>query len=128
MLASFAGDYGMDRDTALKVAGAFGGGFGRLGHTCGAITGGMMAIGLRYGKTVPEDDPAREKTYTLSREFIEKFKERHETTLCRELIGCDISTPEGIQSARDRQLFTALCPKYVRTAVELLEELLQETR
>lgn len=128
MLASFAGDYGMDRDTALKVAGAFGGGFGRLGHTCGAITGGMMAIGLRYGKTMPEDDPAREKTYTLAREFIEKFKERHETTLCRELIGCDISTPESIQSAKDRQLFTALCPKYVRTAVELLEELLQETR
>jgi C_GCAxxG_C_C family probable redox protein len=128
VLASFAGDYGMDRDTALKVAGAFGGGFGRLGHTCGAITGGMMAIGLRHGKTRPEDDPDREKTYTLSREFIEKFKERHETTLCRELIGCDISTPEGIQAARDRQLFTALCPKYVRTAVELLEELLQETR
>ena len=118
----------MDRDTALKVASAFGGGFGLLGDTCGAVTGGMMAIGLRYGKTRPEDDPARGKTYALVREFIEKFKERHETTLCRELIGCDISTPEGIQSAKDRQLFTALCPKYVRTAVELLEELLQETR
>ena len=128
MLASFAGDYGMDRDTALKVAGAFGGGFGRLGHTCGAITGGMMAIGLKYGKTVPEDDPAREKTYALAGEFIEKFKERHRTTLCRELIECDISTPEGIQSAKDRQLFTALCPKYVSTAVEILEELLRETR
>jgi len=128
MLASFAGDYGMDRDTALKVASAFGGGFGRLGHTCGAITGGMMVLGLKFGKYRPDDDPAREKTYALVREFTERFRARHHTTLCRELIECDISTPEGVQSAKDRQLFTGLCPKYVRTAVELLEQLLQETR
>ena len=126
MLASFAGDYGLDRDTALKVAAAFGGGLARLGETCGALTGGMMVLGLRFGKSRPDDDPARERTYALTREFVSRFRERHGAALCRELIGCDITTPEGYQSARDRQLFTALCPKYVRSAVELLEELLAD--
>ena len=109
---------------ALKVACGFGGGFAGLGGPCGAVTGGMMVIGLKYGKDKPDDEAAKEKTYRLVREFVHRFEQRHETTLCRGLIKADISTPEGLTAARNKGLFTTTCPPFVRSAVEILQELL----
>ena len=83
-----------------------------------------MAIGLKYGKAKPHDEAAKEKTYRLVREFVHRFKQRHQTINCGELIGADISTPEGLQAARDKKLFATLCPVFVRSAAEILQELL----
>ncbi len=123
-MASFANESGLDKDLSLKVACGFGGGFAGLGGPCGAVTGAMMVIGLKYGTTKPDDEAAKEKTYRMVREFIHRFEQRHGASLCRELIKADISTPEGLQAARDKQLFTAVCHPLVRSAVEILEELL----
>ena len=83
-----------------------------------------MTIGLKYGKDKPDDEAAKEKTYRLVREFVHRFEQRHGTILCRQLINADISTPEGLQAARDKQLFATTCPAFVRSAVEILEDLL----
>ena len=121
----FAPQWGLDRITALKVASPFGGGMGRLGETCGAVTGALMAIGLKYGQTIGEDKAAKEKSYELVRQFAERFKARNRGCLtCRELLGADISTPEGLQKVRETQAFTVMCPKFVRDAAEIVEELL----
>jgi hypothetical protein len=56
--------------------------------------------------------------------FAEEFKARHETLECRELLGCDISTPEGFDEARQTGLFNDRCPCFVADAVEILEEML----
>jgi hypothetical protein len=81
-------------------------------------------IGLKYGKTKPDDEAAKEKTYRLVREFVHRFEQRHGTTLCRQLINADISTPEGLQAAKDKGLLTTTCPTFVKSAVEVLQELL----
>ena len=70
MLSVYGRRSGLDREMGLRVAGAFGGGMGRMGETCGAVTASLMVIGLKHGKTRAEDDDAREKTYELTNEFV----------------------------------------------------------
>lgn len=124
MLSSFGEEYGLDRELALKVAGAFGGGMARMGEQCGAVTGAFMVIGLKYGKTKAGDDGAREKTYALVGEFVKRFKSRHGSIVCRELLGYDLSNVEERAVARKKGLFTTLCPQFVRDAGEILEHIL----
>jgi len=114
----------LDRHKALKIAQAFGGGMARMGLTCGAVTGACMVIGLKYGKIRAEDDEAKEKTYALVHDFIKKFKARHGSIVCRELIGVDLDTPAGHDQAVERGIFENLCSKYVRDAVKILEQIL----
>jgi C_GCAxxG_C_C family probable redox protein len=118
----FAGDLGMDEEAALRVAAGFGGGMGRMAETCGAVTGAIMVLGLRHGAATP-DREAKERVYQQVVEFIQRFKARNDTITCRGLFGCDIGTPEGLQRAQDENVFTALCPKFIRDAVEVLEEM-----
>lgn len=124
VFTTFAVDMGMERDAALKTAQAFGGGMAQMGETCGAVTGAFMVIGLKYGRTRADDDEAKRRTYALVAEFVEKFRARNGTIICRELLGCDIGTTEGNRVAKDKQLFSAVCPGFVRDAVDILEEIL----
>jgi len=119
VLSAYGTESGLDREIALKVSGAFGGGMGRMGGTCGAVTGAFMVIGLKYGKTEAEDNQTREKAYSLVREFVAEFESRNGSIICRELIGGDIGTPEGMKTARN------VCPKLVTDAAEIIERLLE---
>jgi hypothetical protein len=83
-----------------------------------------MAIGLKYGMTKAKDEGARDKTYKLAQEAMTRFKARHDSIVCRELLGYDLSKPEGRKAAHDKGLFTTLCPQFVRDAVEIVEQLL----
>jgi len=94
---------------------------GRFGDTCGAVSGAYLLIGLKYGKYLKDDNQAKEKTYALVREFTRLFKERNQTTVCRELLGVDLMTADK-QIAAER--VKALCPKMVRDAAEIVEEIL----
>jgi len=116
---------GMDDETSLKIASGFGGGMGRMAETCGAVTGAMMVLGLRFGGTAP-DREAKETIYARIREFADRFKARNGSLLCRDLLGCDISTPEGYEAAKENMLVSTTCPKFVREAAEILEEVLAE--
>ena len=122
VLVAFAPQLGLDLDAALRVSAAFGGGMGRLGHTCGAVTGALMVLGLKYGATVP-DPVARERTYALTREFVARFEARHGATACADLLGVNIGTPEGQTAARAANLFKATCPGLVATAAAIIEEM-----
>ncbi len=125
VFSTYAPILGLDRETALRVAAAFGGGMGRTGETCGAVSGALMVIGLRYGQSTAEDKDAKEKTYNLAGEFLKRFAARNNGCVkCRELLGCDIGTPEDRQAAREQGLFESLCPKFVRDATEIVEQLL----
>ena len=126
VLAACGGPLGLPRKTALRVAGPFGAGIGRMGGTCGAVSGAYMAIGLKYARTGrgAKEDTAKEKGYALAREFTARFTQRHQSTICRELLGCDLSTPEGMQRAKDQKLFATICPNLVRDAVEIVDDLL----
>ncbi len=124
VFSTYSTQFGLDREVALKISGAFGGGMGRMGETCGAVTGAFMLIGLKYGKTRVEDEQTREKAYSLVKEFVDKFKSRNGSIACRVLLDCDISTPEGMKLVKEKELFTTLCPKLIQDAAEIIEQIL----
>lgn len=124
VLSTFASRLGLEPELAVRVAAPFGGGMARLGRVCGAVTGAFMVIGLKLGNTAANDQDAKEKTYQYVRELAARFEERHGSIECRDLLEYDLSTPEGLQAAREQGLFTTLCPAFVRTASELVDELL----
>ena len=125
LLSTYGAQFGLNREMALKVSGAFGGGMGRMAETCGAVTGAFMVIGLKYGKTRVEDEQTKEKAYSLVKEFVDKFKSRNGSIICRELLGCDISTPKGMTLAKEKKLIATLCPKFVQDAAEIIEQILE---
>lgn len=124
VFSTYAPGLGLDKEQALKIASGFGGGMARMGEVCGAVTGAFMVIGLKFGFLKAEENGAKEKTYDLINEFSGKFKELHGTIICRDLVGCDISNPEGRKKAADQGLFDELCPKLVYDAASILEEIL----
>ena len=99
-----------------------------MGETCGVVTGSMMAIGLKHGKTRADDDEAKEKTYRLVNEFADKFKAKNQSIVCRELLDCDMSTPEGLQDFKDRNLIETHCARFVKDAADMLEEILSSSK
>jgi len=125
VLSSFSEQFGLDCNTALRIATGFGGGM-KIGETCGAVTGAFMVLGLKYGNATPEDKETKEKTYEMVIEFTNRFKARNGSVICRELLGCDISTPEGSKVAVEKGLFSSVCPRLVQDAAEILEEMLNE--
>ncbi len=125
VLSVFSEDLGLKREVALALAQGFGGGMARLGHTCGAVTGAYMVLGLSQKVTANSPREALELTYGLMREFNRSFETLHGSLVCRELIGYDLSTLEGLAEARGKGVFTSVCPRFVRDAVQILEMLLQ---
>jgi len=105
-----------------KIATAFGAGIGRCGSVCGVLTGGVMAIGIKYGTNEPSLEK-RLRAYELAQRFYKQFERQHGSVLCRELIGCDLSNPEELEKARMEKVFEEKCVNFVRKAVEILVEL-----
>jgi C_GCAxxG_C_C family probable redox protein len=124
ILSAYSERFGLNRKLALKISTAFGGGMARMAETCGAVTGALMVIGLKYGRTDIADTQAREMTYRLSEEFIARFTARNNSIVCKGMLGVDIGTPEGYNAAKDKNLFRTQCPKYVEDAAEILDEIL----
>jgi len=120
ILSTYGQELGIDKATALKISAPFGGGMARMGETCGAVTGAFMVIGLKHAVSKEE----KEKLYGLINRFAEKFKSRNGSILCKELLGCNIGTPEGMKAVKEKGLIDALCPKLVRDAAEILDEIL----
>jgi C_GCAxxG_C_C family probable redox protein len=117
VLSAYADQSGLDRELAWKIASGFGGGMGRMADTCGAVTGAFMVLGLKYG-AASSDREAKERIYEQIREFARLFRARNGSLLCRDLLGCDINTPEGLSRAKE------VCPSFVRAAAEILEDML----
>ena len=102
-----------------KVASAFGGGIGRRGSLCGALTGGVMAIGLRYGTNKPSSKE-RERAYSKALDFYNRFEKECGGVLCRDLIGYDLTNPEELEAARSADAFRQKCVHFIGKAVEAL--------
>jgi C_GCAxxG_C_C family probable redox protein len=122
--AAFAPDLGLDRETALRLAQPFGGGIARRADWCGAVAGALLIIGLKHGRVRAEDVEARDRTYALVDAFIARFTSLHGRIKCRDLLGCDISTPAGRKTAEAQKLHETKCEEFVRDAAAILEEIL----
>lgn len=126
VFSTFAPGLGLEEGKAARIAGVFGGGMARMGGTCGAVTGAFMALGLKYGSSRTQDKEIKEKSYEIAREFVRRFTDRNGTVVCRDLLGCEILTPEGIEHARSQGLFDTVCVKLVKDSVEILEDMLSK--
>jgi C_GCAxxG_C_C family probable redox protein len=124
MAVAFASAVGFDETAAMNVARGFGGGIARHGLTCGAVTGAIMTLGIRAAKLTKNEKDAKAKAYELAHRFTERFKARHGTIECKELIGVDLSAESGRKLNNDMQITTRMCPDFVRSAAEIVEELL----
>jgi C_GCAxxG_C_C family probable redox protein len=91
---------------------------------CGAVTGALMAISLKYGRGDVKDISAKTKTYELGRKFMEEFSAKNDSCICGELLGLDIGTPEGVKEAVETKLFETRCPALVKSACEILDKML----
>jgi C_GCAxxG_C_C family probable redox protein len=125
LLLAFAPRFGLDPALAARVASPFGGGIARQGRVCGAITGALMVVGLHAGNATAEDRASKEAAYEKIRTLMARFAEAHGTTECRQLIGYDLSTPEGYAGASEAGVFRNKCPEFVRSAATLVAELLE---
>jgi len=118
--------YGLDQKTALTIAAGFGGGMGRTGGACGAVTGAIAIIGLQAGSDRAGDTEAKENTYRIVREFVAGFEEEFGSVNCKELLGCDIGTPAGYDSARKQGMFESICPRFVDGALDIFDQVMEQ--
>lgn len=125
VLYAFAEECGITEEMAFRLGSCFGSGM-RKGNVCGACTGALMVLGLLYGETHMSDREERQRSNRINDELLDRFAQANGTFICNELLGCDITTPEGVQYARSTGLFKEFCPKMVASAVELLEGMIRE--
>lgn len=121
VLSQFAERLDIDEETALKVAANFGGGMHK-GDMCGCVTGGLMALGLKYGVTDGTDAVGTAILNEKSLKYMSLFSERCGALRCRELLGADVGTDEGKMKAGE--IIPQRCPDYVTAACEILEEMI----
>ncbi len=122
---SFCDDLKFEKNTALKLACGFGAGMGRKQEVCGAVTGGIMVIGAKYGRGEKEDRSATDLTYKKTRELMDRFAAKYGTFICRRLLnGCELTTEEGQKQFKENDLLHKVCKPCVQSVVEILEEIM----
>ena len=115
---------GFDERTAIRISSSFGGGMGRLREVCGAMSGALMVLGVLRAP----DDPANQETkaahYALVQDFAARFRARHSTIICRELLG-DQAGSGHVPEVRTAEYYAKRpCEDFIRSAAEIVEEML----
>lgn len=116
-LLAVCGALEIKSDSAPKVATGFGGGVSRFGGICGALSGTVMAMGLIEGRKDPKDNEAKINLYRMGAELLNEFKTEYGTVDCRDLIGFDLQTEEGLAKFISEKFHEKVCPKFVEFAV-----------
>ena len=123
VFAAFAEQFGITEKQALQIGACFGGGMSKA-EVCGACKGALMVLGMKYGQYDENDTDSRAAESEKASEFLEEFKKRNGSYICREILHCDISTDEGKEYARSNGLYGRYCTEMVRSAAEILTEML----
>ncbi len=124
VLVKYCEQYGLKKEMAIKIAAAFGGGISAMGETCGAVTGALMVIGLKYGGT-KDDKNLAEKREKAVNEFIPAFLSMHGSLKCRDLLGLDFSIPKEHKIINEKKITAKLCPTFTDNSVKILGQILK---
>jgi len=128
VLASYSPELGIQKDLAAGLGRGMAGGIGGLGNVCGAVSGAVLVIGLKTtNQKNLTDKAAAFKTMETVKKFVSKFEEQHSSIKCRDLIGHDISTPENMGAAMKANAY-ANCPKFIETAVTILDDMFSDEK
>ena len=113
------------RTAALKLSCGFGGGMARQGNVCGAVTGGIMVLGLKFGRGENDERDKTDLSYSKIREFMDRFSAKHGSCLCRDLLsGCNLATQDGQIYYKDNECFNLICRPCVRDAAAIVENMM----
>jgi C_GCAxxG_C_C family probable redox protein len=122
VLYAFREESNLPEEVALKIGCGLGAGMARMEEVCGAVTGGIIVIGAKYGRGSNDDRTAMETTYLKTRELMECFSEKFGTFICRRLLkGCDLTTKEGQKHFKENDYLNRICVPCVQSVVEILE-------
>ena len=125
VFGAFSEQLGIPFDIAMKLSSSFGGGIGRQREVCGAVSGMCMAAGMLYGYATPETGDIKAEHYRLIRELCDRFKEKNESIICREILkNAEVG---GTPAARTNAYYANRpCLKCVHDAAEILENYINE--
>lgn len=126
MLLAVCRAIGSDWDCIPRVASGLGGGVGRQGEVCGALTGGVLVVGLVHGRDRAEEQEAKEVVHAKAGQFVRGFAEVNGALRCRDITGLDVTGEEGMREYYARNLQEERCSAVVGNAVHLLLGLLAE--
>ena len=122
VLLAFANEFNLDLKTAKLISSTFGGGMGRLRQKCGAVTGGFMVLGLKYGNSDPKDMITKLYAYKMVREFNQKVEDIHGTSNCFELLKKHASQAE----VEERKHHKIICRRVVGDAAALVFDMINK--
>jgi len=120
ILLAFSGLFSLDDNTVKLISSTFGGGMGRLREKCGAVTGGFMVLGLKYGNIDPKDMDTKLHAYRKVRELNKQIEEIHGTTSCKELLK-KWATEAQIEERKHHKI---ICRKVVGDVAGIVYDLL----
>lgn len=126
MLTAFGEVDGLDIELAARLGRPLGGGMGRSGRTCGALTAAVLLLGL--ARDDEDEAEARRACFEDVQRLFERFTRLHGSAECRDLLGADWNTAEGLRKIQGENLVRTRCPAFVRDAASILGELLRESR
>ena len=116
--------YDIESEGIPAIATGFCGGMSRTAGPCGALTGGIMAIGILFGRKSPDDSHI--KAFALTERLVHDFKKHFGSTNCSDLLGCDISTKEGDVVFKEHNLAKTVCLDVTVKAADLLMKVLED--
>lgn len=125
VFGAFAGELGLSEEQAMGVSFCFFSGI-RKADVCGAVSGALMVIGMKYGQKKAGDLETRRNGARIQDEFMKRFADANGSCICRDLLGVDISIPEKAEYARNQGMFKEICPRMVASAVDILEQVIAE--
>jgi C_GCAxxG_C_C family probable redox protein len=120
---AFADELEADKKLLRKVSACFGGGM-QCGETCGAVTGALMVLGMKYGHSEEGDTGQKQVMKQKTGEFKRLFGERYPSCICRDLLGHDISKKEELVKVMEQGLLLQFCPKVVEDTIEILGKII----
>ena len=125
VLTVFAKDFGLDEKLTLMLGTQFGGG-ARNAEMCGAVSGALMVLGLKYGHYQQGNNEQKSRAYAIAVDYTKRFKEANGSIVCRDLLGYDLTKPEDAAIIKEKDLFYDICPKMIKSAVEILEMIFED--
>ncbi|WP_455052693.1 C-GCAxxG-C-C family protein [Mogibacterium sp.] len=123
VLEHFADRLGISHEEANKLTSAFGGGIG-IGETCGAVMGAMIVIGIKYGHLGQCDNLRKDEMTKKRAEFIQKWNNKHDACRCKDLLGYDIGSEDGLHKILEEGLLFSVCPVLVNDTIDILEDII----
>ena len=126
-LMALAKCQGVESPLIPRIATGFGAGVGRSGETCGAVTGAVMGLSIRYGRDKVE--PMKDRhPYWYAAELLNRFREEHGELRCPALLGLDIAVPADYEEYNKKNLWLHNCTKYILSATSIAWDIIDENK